>query len=690
MKQLLLGLIALTLALIMAIGLSGCESDDDNSVSDEPSRGTAGNAVPGETPKGSGNGGTAETGRDDNAPIGYSPNQTWAIYWYLCGSDLETKWGCATEDLQEMMAVSLPDNIQVVILTGGSKQWQNDIINPNVLSLCHYDSDGFGLINTFDQANMGEPETLRWFLSLCAENFPADRQAAIIWDHGGGSIYGLACDENFGMMPLTLEDLEGVFESLDMNFELVGFDACLMATLDTAGILSEYSNWMVASEETEPGCGWNYTGILEGLSANPAMHGGEFGRIICDTYYEGCVDIDSADDVTLSVVDLSQIDGLLSAFDEVGVEALRQAASSPTFFSEFGRAARNAENYGGNSRTEGYTNMVDLGDLVSQAVGLLPDSGKALLAALDNAVYYKVNGPYRSFSSGISCFYTYDSDYDSYSVFADLGTSPAFTYYYEYELTGQPADDLYDYLSGMETEYWDDWEDWEEPSYVEAPDSNNFEDFPLEIENGDTAVLNLGPELAEQLVGVYFNIAIYDPEDGLVVFLGMDSDIDANWEDGVFMDGFIGEWCAIDGAFMYMDVSDETEEYVLYKSPILLNGEEYALSIAYDVYGDEYIILGARQEMSENGMASKNLRKLVPGDIVEPLFYVIYDIENSDDIEQLSVDSITVTPDTKIIKEDMGDETYLFLFEMWDYRGNSYQSELLFFTIEDGEIQLGG
>ena len=43
----------------------------------------------------------------------------WAIYWYLCGSDLESEGGCATEDISELLDVELPDNVKVVIETGG-------------------------------------------------------------------------------------------------------------------------------------------------------------------------------------------------------------------------------------------------------------------------------------------------------------------------------------------------------------------------------------------------------------------------------------------------------------------------------------------------------------------------------------------------------------------------------------------
>ena len=37
----------------------------------------------------------------------------WAIYWYLCGSDLESNYGSATEDLSELMEAELPENVKV-------------------------------------------------------------------------------------------------------------------------------------------------------------------------------------------------------------------------------------------------------------------------------------------------------------------------------------------------------------------------------------------------------------------------------------------------------------------------------------------------------------------------------------------------------------------------------------------------
>ena len=67
---------------------------------------------------------------------------SWAVYWYLCGSDLESQNGCATADLSEMLEVQLPENVNVVIETGGANAWQNEEIDPSKLQRWLYNSQG--------------------------------------------------------------------------------------------------------------------------------------------------------------------------------------------------------------------------------------------------------------------------------------------------------------------------------------------------------------------------------------------------------------------------------------------------------------------------------------------------------------------------------------------------------------------
>ena len=174
--------------------------------------------------------------------------ETWVVYWYLCGSDLESNYGAATEDLMEMLDVQLPDNVQVVIETGGASMWQNEMISADYIQRYLYNSDDLYLVDEQPLEDMGDHATLADFLSFCEENYPADHTAVIFWNHGGGSVAGVSFDELYDYDSLTLPELysafEAVYELSETNppIDLVGFDACLMATIDTAYTLADISH----------------------------------------------------------------------------------------------------------------------------------------------------------------------------------------------------------------------------------------------------------------------------------------------------------------------------------------------------------------------------------------------------------------------------------------------------------------
>ncbi|MBQ3336937.1 MAG: clostripain, partial [Selenomonadaceae bacterium] len=73
--------------------------------------------------------GTAQTKASKTARFEdtYKAEDTWVIYWYVCGTDLETESGAASADIQELLEVPLPPNVKVVAQTGGTNQWQNNV-----------------------------------------------------------------------------------------------------------------------------------------------------------------------------------------------------------------------------------------------------------------------------------------------------------------------------------------------------------------------------------------------------------------------------------------------------------------------------------------------------------------------------------------------------------------------------------
>lgn len=113
---------------------------------------------------------------------------------------------------------------------------------------------------------MGDPLTLSSFLNYGFDFFPADSYSLILWDHGGGPVLGYGVDENFRDL-LTLDELsEALEDSVGAHMtklEWIGFDACLMSSLEVASVLAPYANYMIASQETEPGWGWNYDFLSE-------------------------------------------------------------------------------------------------------------------------------------------------------------------------------------------------------------------------------------------------------------------------------------------------------------------------------------------------------------------------------------------------------------------------------------------
>lgn len=623
---------------------------------------------------------TAADNTTDNGDVALEDG-SWAVYWYLCGSDLESNGGFATNDLSELMEVELPENVNVVIETGGSAVWQNDLMDADKLQRWRYNSEGLQLVDEQPSASMGEAQTLADFLSFAKENFPAEKTAVVFWNHGGGSVTGAAFDEIYGYDSLTLDEMYQAFSSVwnpsmeKQPLELIGFDTCLMATVDVAYTFSDLAHYLVASEETEPANGWYYSQWVGALAQNPSMNGEELGKVICDAYYAGCEEVGTQDNTTLSLTDLTKVQPLLDAYDTFGAEALAAACTDPGFFSQFGRVAAQSENYGGNTKEQGYTNMVDLGHMARQSVGML-GSAQEVLDALDDCVLYQVGGQYRTEATGLSCYYSYNGDVEDFNSYAGLGAGVAFKYFYSYELTGELDDSGMAYIADM---------DFEELPEIKNLLSTDWDGAPLDLDEDGVSFLTLGPEADDILAGIGFSLYYVDEESDMMMLLGTDNDMNADWDNGVFSDNFRGVWGSIDGNIVYMELSYESEDYNLYAIPVLLNGEEYNLQVAYDFSTDEWNILGARQGIDNSGMADKELRLLQEGDEIITIWYMAT-ASGDDEFEPYTAATVTVTADTVFGEMELPDGSYSMVYEMRDAMDNYAYSEPVTFDCANGEI----
>ncbi len=613
------------------------------------------------------------------ADAGDSEDQTWAVYWYLCGSDLESWYGCATADLEEMLAVELPENVQVVIQTGGSLQWSREDIKPDKIGRYLYDSDGFRLLEEQPQANMGETATLTSFLDFCTTNYPADRTMVLFWNHGGGSVTGAAFDSNYYFDSLTLDEFHTAFSqvfTLDPNsppVDVIGFDACLMATIDTANTFRDVARYLVASEELEPGNGWYYTGWLQTLADNPAMDGEQLGRSVCDAYLKGCELAGTEKDVTLSITDLSKIDALLKAYNDLGTQALVKAIGDPQFYTSFSRGAIGAESYGGNTQEQGYTNMVDLGHLARNNEYLLPESAWTVLKALDECVVYRVSGPYRSEATGLSCYHSYSGDLDNFVDYTDVGCSEAFKYLYGYGLSGKVSDAGLEYAkahggAGAPSEGT--------PLF----DLSVLENTEIFVDDMGCAELYVGETAADAIVSAQSILVLFDGD--RMLNLGWSDTSSEDFELGLFTDLIDGYWPSIDGHLVHTEVVTQADGYTIYSVPVLLNEEQCNLRVVYDETEQDYTVLGARKGLSDEGMADKNLIKLKVGDTLTFL-YQQRDLNESGGFRYALGETIPATTETMFYEAPLPPGEYGLMFKLFDAKNQSALSEVLRFGMDE-------
>lgn len=189
--------------------------------------------------------------RDRNTPMG--EEGTWTVFVYICGSDLESQNGGASADIKEMINSSANDKIKFVIETGGAETWKSDI-SDTVHQRYEISNGKATLIKEVPDKSMGESDVLADFLTWGIDNYPAANMGLILWDHGGG-VKGVCSDSNHDRDILQLRELDAalysVYDKMTEPFEFIGFDACIMSTVENAALMASHANYMVSSEETE-------------------------------------------------------------------------------------------------------------------------------------------------------------------------------------------------------------------------------------------------------------------------------------------------------------------------------------------------------------------------------------------------------------------------------------------------------
>ncbi|MEG2421387.1 MAG: clostripain-related cysteine peptidase [Oscillospiraceae bacterium] len=190
---------------------------------------------------------------------------------YMVASDLESIQGRATKDLQEMLRAGTHSDVTVRILAGGTATWKNSYMTGGKTQLFQLEEDAPVLVEDWGETPITAPKTLTDFVQKTAAAAPADRYVLLFWDHGKGTMGGFGKDELCDGAAMSLADMKRGLEDAQVNFDIIGFDACLMGTMETAVALKNVGEFLIASEEMTPACGWYYSTWLDALAASPQM-----------------------------------------------------------------------------------------------------------------------------------------------------------------------------------------------------------------------------------------------------------------------------------------------------------------------------------------------------------------------------------------------------------------------------------
>lgn len=462
---------------------------------------------------------------------------SYTLLIYLCGSSLESKNGYASKNIEEMLAADLPENVHVVIQTGGTKEWKNESILPDVVGRYEIADHKLVLIESLPQANMGSESTLSSFLSYGKDHYPSDKMSLILWNHGGGSIKGICYDECYDNDALTLNELDRAMEQAGISFEFVGLDACLMADYDTAHRMKQYAHYMIASEEIMPASGWDYTCLLNCLNKD------DFYQTVLDGFAKKQ---GSKSYYTLSCIDLSH----MQEVDEIVTKMAEKLSENRTLLSS---ALSDTIEFGSNDKKRDATNQYDL-ERLARSLGLPFDCSSFITL---------VNGSSRTDATGLSIYLPIDN-MDSIKEYVTISQNQAYIQF------------LSEYSN-------------REPEVTIEFAHHGFDD-------GGHLSFAVSDQSLSYIQSVTYELFQFvnakDDGSNLEIVYGLGNDNDISQFSSMFTVDFSGRWVFLNDEVLNCDVFEEKENYTLFSSPVKVNGAEGSLIFSYSKAAKQILIEG--------------------------------------------------------------------------------------------------
>lgn len=614
-------------------------------------------------------------------------SDTYTLMLYMCASDLESECGFATEDLNEIMCGYTAGNLNVIVQTGGTAEWQNTVVADDRCQRYRVTEDGLELVDdSLGMQNMADSATLTDFIQYCSSNYAADHYGLVLWDHGGGVVGGYGYDENFGGDSMSLTEMSRALGDASVHLDMLGFDACLMANFETCLMAAPYADYLIASEEPEPGCGWYYTDWIGKLSENCGIPPKRYGRQIIDDYItESGWDSPSMYS-TLGMFDLQQVtQKLLPALSQFSDDAVQQLSAG-----EYRRISQSRSN----TRAV-YQSELDHIDLLDYAQHSQSETADQLEQAVSDCVVYYQETENGSGDNGLSILFPYydlsalDMLEEMYQTLGYDDAYPAFLEQFANVMAGGQIS-----VSGFSntqnhaaaSEYsgfqWFDADAGYDESYYEtySADLSLLETTEvdgrcvLELSEEDWEIVN---DAAMQMFAVY---------DGFYVDMGLDDYCEFD-DYGNLIVEYDQTWVALDGQvvpfFHESYTSDGDSFFTCGSVPCVYNGIDAEIVLVWDTEHPSGYAAGVRPVYTDS-VAAKGLYDICDGDTFQ-VYYDIYD-EDLNYVETMTLDDeiFTVQDSLEVgyadAAEQLGDTFIYYVLE--DIYNNTYYTDSIAYLEE--------
>jgi hypothetical protein len=311
-------------------------------------------------------------------------------------------------------------------------------------------------IQDLGEANMGDPDILQKFVEWSAANYPAKHYALTIWNHGGGwrdirsrmldmsRSVGIRGDADVGVSraiawddtdgdKLYMKEVQLALEAAGVKLDIVGFDACLMGMVEVAYAMRNVADYVVGSEDLEPGDGWPYDKILAELVAIPSLSPRSLSALIVTKYFNS---YPHRSGITQASVEVSKLNKLCSKIDDFVSKANNDWASIKT-------ARMNTQDYHESGQSYWGVDLWDFADKVHGQVASndIKNASIELKNAIDDFVVREYHSSDVAGSHGIAIYFP-PTQSEFYNDYDHTG--------YEEDNTFMPVDFVKDY----------DWDNW--------------------------------------------------------------------------------------------------------------------------------------------------------------------------------------------------------------------------------------